>query len=195
MLLRAAAPASDKIIVERTRGSGTQHRNDSSGPLLRDLGANLYRHTVNDARNDPLHGLLLEEIAAQFQSCRARRRDPQLHGFFLGRVFEAVKQTQLLKHSQGDRRKYAHVRNDGEEAAEAESRAFEGSHSGCRPDCARGDWVDHLRTQKEHVVPGFNRQAVCALDAPEVFPLVNLNLLVGAAESGARSGREDACER
>lgn len=52
-----------------------------------------------------------------------------------------------------------------------------------------------MRTQKEHVVPGFNRQAVCALDAPEVFPLVNLNLLVGAAESGARSGREDACER
>ena len=69
-------------------------------------------------------------------------------------------------------------------------------------------------------MPGFNRQAVCALDAPEVFPLVNLNLLVGAADvsrpqqhdvasaaaadadaaaarpgTGARSGREDACER
>ncbi len=52
-----------------------------------------------------------------------------------------------------------------------------------------------MRTQKKHVVPGFNRQAMRALDAPEIFPLVNLNLLVGAAESGARGGGEDACER
>ena len=153
MLLRAAAPGSHKVIVHRAGRSRAQHRDDSPGPFLRDLSSHFHRQAIDNARNHPLDGLLLEKIAPQIQTCRAGCRNPQRHLLFFGRVFEAVKQAQLLHHSQSNRRKNSHVGNDSEKSAQAESRSLERRHFRRRANGARRNRVNNLRTQKKHVVP------------------------------------------
>src|SRR5271165_2718321 len=99
---RALAPDLHEVVVQPRPNDRADDGNQAGGPFLHDFGAGLGCDALDDSRHKLRHELLLQEFAADVDSGRAGRRDPQLGLLFLGVVGEAVDQAELLDHAQGE---------------------------------------------------------------------------------------------
>lgn len=71
MLLRAASPRADKIIIQRAAETGAEDGNQPARPFFRDFRTNFDGDAVDDSRDQAFDGLLFDEIAAQIEAGRA----------------------------------------------------------------------------------------------------------------------------
>ena len=68
MLLGAASPRADKIIIQRAAETGADDWNQPARPFFRDFGADFDGDAVDDSRDEAFDGLFFHEIAAQIES-------------------------------------------------------------------------------------------------------------------------------
>ncbi len=179
----ARGPLADKPVIECTTERAAEQRDDAGSPFLRHLGTETRGNKLNDAWNRAFDGLFLDEFPTQVQAGRAGRGYPQ-HGLVLfGAKFKPVKQAELLKHAEQDRRKDAHVGNKCGNAAESEAGAFEQSQPPRSRHGRIGNALHLLVGQPKRIFKSLDGQAMSILDGMEVEGRIHADGGVGAREA------------
>src|SRR5436189_5745422 len=114
MCMSSLSPAADKIIIQHAADQRTGDWNQPARPLLNEFSAGFRRDALNDFRYHPVDEVLLDEITSQIHARGAGGCKPELRGFFVGVVFEAIDQAQLLHGAQSNSGENTEVRNDGD---------------------------------------------------------------------------------
>jgi hypothetical protein len=124
MALDAASPRAHKGKIQRSADGGTGKWNYSPGPLLGGFLTELDGQPPRDAWRDFFEHLFFDEIFAVVHPGRRCRGLPHFQACVLPARFESVEQAEALNEAQRDEREQAGVREKGDHAAKAETRAF-----------------------------------------------------------------------
>jgi hypothetical protein len=123
MALDAASPRAHKGKIQRSADSGTGKGDHSASPLLGGFLTELDRQLPRNTWRDFFEHLFFDEILAVVHPSRRRRGLPHFQTCVLPARFESVEQAEALNEAQRYEREQAGVREKGDHAAKAETRA------------------------------------------------------------------------
>src|SRR5579872_4692149 len=124
--LGTLAPGAHEPVIEASADGGTHKRNHASSPFFNDICTGAGRNALNHSRNELVYHFLFEKFAADVDTRRAGRSDPELGDFVIRVELKAIDEAKLLDGAHGDGRENTEIRDDGDQTSQAETRALSG---------------------------------------------------------------------
>jgi hypothetical protein len=186
MALDAAAPSADEGKIQRSANGGAGEGDQAANPFLCGFLAEFHRQAFGDAGHHFFEHLLFDEIFAVIDSGSGCSGLPHFEARVLPARFEAVKEAEALNEAQRDDAEQAGVGEEGNHAAEAETRAFcEGEALGVANESGRNS-VETLQWNVFHASEIRDPKAVLIGE----FPAKSLRINFDGAESTEKAKAE-----
>ena len=180
---RALSPGPYEPVIQARADRRTCQRNHAPRPLFHHLTAGLHGDPANHAGHELVHHFLFDQLAADVNSRRARRGNPQLGNFIVGVEFETVEQTQLLNGAHRDRRQHPQIRHNGQQSAQPESSALNRGHPHSAADDRIRHDVEFTNLQREHSMIAADRHPIRGSQLPQELRRIHSHRRICARQS------------